>query len=306
MHRSVQRALAFILLVVGLWGCGGSEPQAPNAMYRIQELEQEIDSLRANYKAKDDQLNEITQAVAAIEENMMAIRGRERTIRMLEKSRVPNKAIYVKQVLQEINEYLLRNRKIITGLETKMAAAAPEGSSPNPQMQRVISSLRTTVSQIEVESNDLKTQIKSLNARIADLNSQLSQKNQDLDRRGEELQNKQSELDERTRQLYTAYFTTGSYKELLEKGVLVKTGGVLGVGKSLRLADKLDKKDFKAVNTRSSTELSLGAGTKAQLITVHPSDSYRVEQEANGNFVLVVTDIQRFWSMSRYLVTMVD
>lgn len=272
-------------------------------MYRIQELEQELDSLRSSYKAKDNQLNEITQAVAAIEDNMMAIRGRERTIRQLEKSKVANRVVYIKQVLEEINTYLLKNRTIVANLESKMAASPGQ---PNPGMQRVVESLRSTVTQIEVESSDLKTQIKSLNAKINDLNSQLSQKDKELEKKADDLNSKQAELDERTRQLYTAYFTTGSYKTLLEKGVLVKTGGVLGVGKSLRLADKLDKNDFKAINTRATSELMLGAGVKAQLITVHPSDSYRMEQEANGNFVLVITDATRFWSLSRYLVTMVD
>ncbi len=301
MYRKLLFFAGILYLSAGLMGCEGEKEQTPNYMYRIQELEQELDSLRSSYKVKDEQLNEITAAVSAIEDNMMAIRGRERTIRMLEHTQVPNRVVYIKQVLEEINNYLLQNRKIITKLEDKMSTG-PKSDQAN----KVVSSLRTTVSQIEVESTNLKSQITALNSKIGELNSTLNQKDAELEKRNEELQTKQAQLDERTRQLNTCFYTSGSYHDLLEKGVLVKAGGVLGVGKTLRLADKLEKTDFKAINIRYTTILDLGNGVKAQLVTVHPSDSYRIEQEGNGNYQLVVTDPARFWSLSRYMVALVE
>jgi predicted nucleic acid-binding Zn-ribbon protein len=270
-------------------------------MYRIQELEIELDSLKSNYRIKDEQLTAITEAVAAVEDNMMAIRGRERTIRMLEHIQVPNRVVYIKQVLEEINNYLLQNRKIITKLEVKMS-----DGTKTVDNTRIVASLRTTVSQIESESQDLKQQITSLNSKIGDLNNTIKQKDLELEKRTEELQNKQAQLDERTRQLNTGFWTAGSYHNLLEKGVLVKAGGVLGVGKTLRLADKLERSDFNAINIRYSNLIDVGTGSKAQLVTVHPTDSYRLEQEGNGNFQVVIVDPSKFWSLSKYLVVLID
>lgn len=296
--------IILVLLTIVLCGCGGEKEQAPNYVYRIQELEMELDSLRGSYKAKDQQLTEITEAVSTVQDNMMAIRGRERTIRMLEHSKVPNRVEYIKKVLEEINNYLLQNRKIVSKLEQKISQSP--NSAKAPALKKVVSSLQTTVTQIEVESSDLKKQIVSLNSKIAELNSSLNSKEEQLDRQAEELRNKQAQLEERTRQLNTCFFTSGSYQSLLEKGVLVKTGGVLGVGKTLRLADKLEKADFYAINIRSHTVLDIGVGKKAQLVTVHPSDSYRIDQEGNGNFQVVILEPGRFWSLSRYMVALVD
>ena len=43
----------------------------------------------------------------------------------------------------------------------------------------------------------------------------------------------------------------------------------------------------------------------AQLLTAHPSNSYNLSKDVNGQYVLRITDPDTFWSTSKYLVVQV-
>ena len=42
-----------------------------------------------------------------------------------------------------------------------------------------------------------------------------------------------------------------------------------------------------------------------RMLTTHPSDSYKLEKDAKGLYELQITNAQKFWSVSRYLVMQV-
>ena len=37
-------------------------------------------------------------------------------------------------------------------------------------------------------------------------------------------------------------------------------------------------------------------------MTSHPADSYSLDKDSNGQYVLRITNPDRFWSLSKYLV----
>ena len=48
---------------------------------------------------------------------------------------------------------------------------------------------------------------------------------------------------------------------------------------------------------------SINCGNKkAEVLSSQPSDSYRFEEDANKNKTLVITNPDKFWNASRYLV----
>jgi hypothetical protein len=114
--------------------------------------------------------------------------------------------------------------------------------------------------------------------------------------------NQENVILEKTGQLNTAYYATGTTKELVAENVLAKDGGFLGLGKSEVLKDDFNANKFNKIDITTTTTIPI-SGTKAELVTNHPSDSYVLEGD-NGEDLdrLVIVDPSRFWNSSKYLV----
>ena len=63
---------------------------------------------------------------------------------------------------------------------------------------------------------------------------------------------------------------------------------------------------FTAIDMMQTNKIELD-GKEASLITNHPSDSYKLERNANEEVKdIIITDPEKFWSTSKYLVVMVN
>ena len=111
---------------------------------------------------------------------------------------------------------------------------------------------------------------------------------------------------EQTGELNTAYYTMGTSKELLAEEVLTKDGGFLGLGKSEILRDDFNAGKFSKIDITATTTIPI-SGTKAELVTNHPSDSYILEGDSDDALDrLVIVDPNRFWNSSKYLVVVTN
>ena len=72
-------------------------------------------------------------------------------------------------------------------------------------------------------------------------------------------------------ELNTAYFTSGTAKELKEKGLITKEGGFLGLGKIKTLSKSATNENFSAFDIRNTFTFSVKAD-EAKLITEHPDE----------------------------------
>jgi len=103
-------------------------------------------------------------------------------------------------------------------------------------------------------------------------------------------------------ELNTAYYVVGSSKDLREKGVLTKEGGIVGIGATEKMrTEGLNKEPFQQIDLSQTSAVMVGA-KKARLATPHPHGSYTLE---NGGEKLVILDKDEFWSLSKYLVVVV-
>jgi hypothetical protein len=109
---------------------------------------------------------------------------------------------------------------------------------------------------------------------------------------------------------YRAYFVVGTEKELLKKGVVVREGGanllVARPGRTLLPARQLDPKAFIEIDQRSIREINLPDSTKHYRIVSRQSlDAAEVAERDKATFrdsKLRITDAERFWADSRYLI----
>lgn len=155
---------------------------------------------------------------------------------------------------------------------------------------------------------DLNIQIGQKEDELAALNSNLTRRNLEIFRLEVSIgvlyaENaiKDETIDALTEELYTAFYITGTSRELEKEHIIDKKGGLLGIGKTPGLDNNFDTSKFTRINYTETTSIPLNC-KKAELITSHPTDSYHFEKDKGMITYLIITDAGEFWKASKYLV----
>ena len=109
---------------------------------------------------------------------------------------------------------------------------------------------------------------------------------------------KSATLASQDKALNAAWFVFGTASELKEQKIISK--------KFLQKTKVLENKDFNKdyftqIDIRTDKEIKLYS-KEAKLLTAHPEGTYELKKDAKGQLTLVITNPNKFWSISRYLV----
>ena len=100
--------------------------------------------------------------------------------------------------------------------------------------------------------------------------------------------------------IHTAYIKIGTKKELNELGLRTKKF----LGKAKADYTKFDKSLFKAVDIRETEKIDIPA-KEAKVLTPQPENSYRIDKVYKNN-VLSITNPEKFWSVSDFVIIQKD
>ncbi len=276
------RSLPLFGLVALMFSCT-SEPTADPL---VEQLEQDNARSLAKVTERDSIINDLFGTMNRISENLRTIRSKQG--QLLEPADGAEQDADLEQRimgdLQQIDGLMVENRQLVERLRKQAKGNAAALS----ELERTIAGLESNIQEKDAEIGTLKEQLASTNSSLATLIEMYRDKSQLSDMQRMELN--------------TAYYVVGTAKELKETGVLTKEGGFIGIGGVNKLnTARLSADAFQRIDVVRTTEFTLGA-KKAKLVTTHPDGSYRLE----GGNKLVVTDADAFWSISKYLVVVVE
>jgi hypothetical protein len=254
---------------------------------QLNALLQENDSLITQIKLKNQELDDITTSMNQIENNLAAIRKNEIAIDSLRRMGGVKQEETINQLIKEIDRYVDDNRKRVSQLEAQMKNSKNESIG----LSRLVDQQKQTVFAKE-------QQIQFLMSTITNLRQELLYT---INTKNAEINTKQKLLEEKEAAINTVYYTFGNRDKLMEDGIIRKEGGVLGAGKSFKLASKFDVNYFKKANMKEINQVDLGIVDKKSVITAHPAESYYFIK-SSGRTLLKIVDHQKFWSVSKYLV----
>ena len=106
---------------------------------------------------------------------------------------------------------------------------------------------------------------------------------------------KDSAIAVKTEKLNTGFFIAGTSKELKSKNIITKNS----------LKQDFNEKVFTQIDISKTNSFPVDS-KKASLLTSHPSDSYVFNKDENKIESLQITDPERFWKTSRYLVVVLN
>src|SRR6185436_2450769 len=188
----------------------------------IDKLQKEKTDLvqATNYKDSTlmtyiSQFNEIETNISAIEKKQAAISENSKT-NELKGTQIQR----INENIREINDLMKENKEKIAELTKKLK----NSSIKLGDFQKMVASLNTQIAEKD-------KQLADLNEKLASLNTTVDKLNTDVVALTTESTERQRVIEDQTSKLHTAYYTTGTYKELQTKQVVSKEGGFLGLGR---------------------------------------------------------------------------
>ena len=252
----------------------------------------EIDSLLSVIDQKDNELNDLMGTFNEIQEDLALINEAEGRVNMM-KSNAENSstADNIRENMEFIQERLNENKRKIEELQNKLKSS----SINSAKMQEAINNLTKQLEDKNKEVESLRAQLAEKEVVIEELGNtvnNLKDENAQVKQEKEATEEIAKNQDE---QLNTAWYVFGTTKELKEQGILSK-GEVL--------QGNYNKNYFTKIDIRQKNVIALDSKS-AELLTTHPSGSYTLLKDSKGEYVLRITDVNKFWSISKYLVVKV-
>ena len=257
----------------------------------ISNVNLQRDSLIAVINQRDSSLNDFMNSFVEVEHNLDSVAVKQNLI----SSNVSNMGEFkqtakdrINAEIAAINKLMNENRQKIASLNGKLKSS----NSKNEQLQKMVMALNE---QLAAKDKELA----ALNFKLAEMNGQIVQLQISVDTLS-------SAVATQTTSLHTAYYVIGKSKDLQEAKIIDRTGGVLGIGRTSKLSPDVDNSKFTRVDLTQIGSIPIDS-KNVKIITSHPVNSYNLDKD-KGDVVknIVITDPQKFWSASKYLVVVKD
>jgi DNA repair exonuclease SbcCD ATPase subunit len=289
-----MKQLSFILFTATLFlfACNSKEnanEDSNSGNPEIEKLKAENQKLQNALNSKDSAINEYFRSFNEIEDNLVLIREKEKVINLSRNNDPELKADQKDRIIEEIqviNSLMEENKNKIAALRSKLK----KGDMKIAELEKTIENLVAKINDQELTISALREELARYDIAYAELTATLNET--------------VAVVEEKQAEINTAYYVFGTSKELKNNGIITKEGGFIGIGKIKKLKDDFNKDYFTKIDITKNKEFTIGA-KKAELLTTHPSGSYKLVGEKNIE-KLVINDPKAFWSVSKYLVMIVE
>ena len=280
----MKKVLLFVVALLSLTACNqknGSD----------SKLVQQADSLNRIIAQKDNEINDMIGTMNDIEEGFRAINAAEERVSVARQGEGSSAKERIQENMQFIKQTMQQNRELINKLRNQLRQSSVKGD----QLRRTLETLTQQMEEKDAQLKALQAELQAKNIQIEELSEHVSDLSTNVSNLKEESSEKSQTISQQDKQLNTAWFVFGTKKELKEQHI-VEDGEVL--------RSNFNQDYFTKIDIRVDKEIKLYSRS-AKLLTDHPASSYKLEQDANKQYVLRIENPSKFWSTSKYLVIMV-
>ena len=260
---------------------------------QINQLQIEQQRYARDSESKDSLINDFLLTLNEIEANLAEIRTREKLISSkTEQGQELSKPAreQINSDIRMINELMQENKNKIASLNRKLR----ESNLKIAEFENMVSMTNSQLAERDTEIASLKDNLANLNFSIALLNDTISQIRDDN-------RSLSTTIVEKTDAMNVAHFIVGNKKNLIEKEIMNKEGGFLGIGRTSKIAGDVNMDEFTEVDIRNFRAVPLGV-KKANLVSTHPAGSYEFVEIDKKIQEFIIKDPAKFWQKSKILV----
>lgn len=211
-------------------------------------------------------------------------------------SELPDQRTLIRTRMANLRILLEQRRSKLDSLERELS----KSSLYNSNMENTIKGLRSQIDKQAAEITRLTGELGEARNTIATQSTQIDSLSTTVQTVSRERDAAVKESVDLSNELNTCYVCVGSSKELKEHKIL--ESGFLR--KTKIMAGDFDQNYFTKKDKRTLTSLPLHS-KKAKVLTKQAAGSYVIE-DVNGRKVLKITNPEKFWSLTNYLVIQID
>ena len=287
-----MKNLKYFFISLFFLSCVSSSESVSDEIKAVDSLQKELNSkneaivsLEFDKVNNDSIVNLYALYLQKIKENINEINRQELLI-----NKAKNNPDFFKKDTSDIIESIKILSKKLQENESMIMAlnnAVSQEKSKNSQFASKVSALNEEIAKSNREVYFLREELNSLNASFESVFNKYKLQNQTINK----LNKKLNEV----------AYVVGSKLELLENGILTKSGGIIGIGKTRKLNSDLNTDYFTYVSKYDLKSIQLGYKT-VRIITSHPSNSYKWFNKNEVIDSLVILNQKDFWNNSKFLV----
>ncbi|HRG58782.1 MAG TPA: hypothetical protein PK323_07460 [Bacteroidia bacterium] len=261
---------------------------------KVDEKNPQVDSLTAMNRDLLKQLNERDILIKSfidgfneIQTNLEEVRNKQLSVKINSGKKGQIEKQEIMDNIAAIDMLMQKNKSTIKALKDQLKIASTENMAG---YENFILSLETMITEKDKEIYSLLGNLDNVNDELGSMIKMYSEA--------------KTEVKQKDKKLNTAWYTAGTTKELIKKGVISSEGGFIGIGKMKKLSENFNTENFSQVDISTLKLIKLEA-QKVKLITTHVADSYSIVSTKEGSN-LYIQNPEKFWSASKYLVVLIE
>jgi len=246
----------------------------------------------ANAQGKDTVIAGYVNALGEIQDNLDSLKMKEKILSMKSSEGGGRTKQSIIADIKAIDAAIIANNKKINQLQSIIRKMKSQDAGFKKMIVRLNREIGAKDSEIALYQNRLLLSNDSLRVLTHQYNDTIT-----------EIQHQRSRYNNLNAQYNSVYYAVGTMKDLKDKGLISKKGGLLGIGKTSELNSEASNAAFTKGDMSHLDMIPLNARV-SKVITTHPADSYRLTKNKDMD-TLYITNGASFWSESKYLVVQV-
>ena len=291
MKKLVLSLMAFAAVLASCDGIGGNQSR----------LQAENDSLQAVLNERNAELDEMMGTFNEISEGFRQINAAENRVD-LQRGALSEGSLSAKEQIASDIEFIRKQMEENKQQIAKLQQQLKNSRTNSAQLKKAVETLTQELVEKTKRIEELQAELASKNIRIQELDAAVTTLTTEKETLVAENEAKAQTVAAQDKALNAAWFVFGTKKELKDQRILTNTG-VFRKGDVMQ-DEAMNKDYFTQIDIRTTKEIKLYSKS-ADLLTTHPAGSYVLEEDGKGQLTLKITNPEKFWSVSKYLVIQV-
>jgi len=260
-----------------------------------KKLQAQNDSLALVNAKNATEMEEFLSLLNEVEDNFRSIKSAENYLSVQSNSPgelAPTAKERIRSDMKLITETLEKNRQKIAELENKLKNSSVQST----QLQQTVNKLRLELDQKTMALVTLNEELERKNQQISELSASVSNLSKDVQDLRIQSNAQQQTISQQEKQINTVYYCFGTSNELKKQKILVND----------QIGANFNRDYFIRVNDFNKLQTIQLWAKKGKLVSKHPDGSYEFIKDANNQVELHILDPANFWSLTKYLVVLVN
>lgn len=251
---------------------------------KTKDLEKSNKELKDLYEKSTATIGEIQSSLESLDQDLS---GQLFTQKELPGTTPEDRRTKIVTSISNMRNQIESDKKKISELERQLSQSKTQLKG----VQEIVNKLKASISDKEQIMDELQKRLGILNETLA---TERRTNMEEIQKRDMTIEEKQQLLAQQSRDANTIYYIYGTRKELMEKGIIDRKGGLLGIGKVTTVTQTIQTDKFTSMNLLDSQQINFPITKKGySILSNHVATTYKVEK-AEDNNVLTITDTANF------------